>query len=75
MCIYNVNSFYILYFLSVSVACIEHLPQGLSTQDYSENLYFHPCPMSEAFFKTLAWVDCLSQQIKLGSGVQVENSF
>ena len=41
MCIYNVNSFYILYFLSVSVACIEHLPQGLSTQDYSENLYFH----------------------------------
>ena len=49
--------------------------QGLSTQDYSENLYFHHCQMYETFFKTLMGYSSLSRQIEVGSGVQVENSF
>ena len=55
MCAYiklTVFIYYISYQSQLYV--IEHLPQGLSTQDYSENLYFHHCQMSEAFFKTLA---------------------
>ena len=64
-----------MVFYCLTVLHVLSIFQGLSTQDYSENLYFHHCQMSEAFFKTLTWVDCLIQQIEVGSGVQVENSF
>ena len=71
MCAYIKQFLYILFLNSL--ACIKHLP-GLSTQDYSENLYFYHCQMSDALFKTLMGY-CLSRQIEVGSGVQVENSF
>ena len=71
MCAY-IKQFLYIYFLTVlHVLSIFH---GLSTQDYSENLYFHHCQMSDALFKTLMGY-CLSRQIEVGSGVQVENSF
>ena len=73
MCAYiklTVFIYYISYQSQLHV--IEHLPQGLSTQDYSENLYFHHYQMSEASFKTLAYVDCLSLQLEVGSGVQLK---
>ena len=55
MCAYIMLTVFIYYISYQSqLHVIEHLPQGLSTQDYSENLYFHHCQMSEAFFKTLA---------------------
>ena len=76
VCIYNWNSFFILYFLRVSVACIEH---------WSSRVW---APRTIVKTSTCTTVKCLRRflkrwhrlivwvtRLKLDAGVQVENSF
>ena len=77
-CIYNWNSFFILCFLTVSVACIEHW-------SWSSRVWAHrtiaktststPVKCLRRFSKRCHGLIVWVTRMKLDAGVQVENSF